>query len=69
MEKYNVYNIIPRILLIGIFIVLKVYKNLRNDLRNKGIKYLIDKLDHHNKNVKEIPIYRLIIDFINFILK
>ena len=27
MEKYNVYNIIPRILLMGIFIVLKVYKN------------------------------------------
>lgn len=44
MEKYNVYNIIPRILLMGIFIVLKVYKNLRNDLRNKGIKYLIDKV-------------------------
>jgi hypothetical protein len=67
MEKYNSNNKIPRILSCGhTYCTQCLEKIASTELRNKGINCPLDKtLGHPNKNVKEIPINRLIIDFID----
>ena len=64
MEKYNSNNKIPRILSCGhTYCTQCLEKIASTELRNKGINCPLDKtLGHPNKNVKEIPINRLIIE-------
>ena len=67
MEKYNGKNKTPRILTCGhTFCTQCLEKIAKRDNRNNGINCPLDKtLGHPNKNIKEIPINRLIIDFID----
>jgi len=67
MEKYNSNNKIPRILTCGhTFCTQCLEKIARRDNRNSGINCPLDKtLGHPNKKINEIPINRLIIDFID----
>ena len=67
MEKYNSNNKTPRILTCGhTFCTQCLEKIARRDNRNSGINCPLDKtLGHPNKKINEIPINRLIIDFID----